>query len=153
MLKIPSPSTLIFSGVSGLGKSTLLFEILKHATGMFEQVPAQIIYCYNIYQNGIFNRMKTEVDNLLFFQGFLKKEDLKCFADHRRHAVLIIDDLMSQCSISQDIFDLFTIFSPHMNFTVFLLVQNLFPHGKLFRTVSLMCINSHFSKTNAICFK
>ena len=54
--------------------------------------------------------------------------------------MLIIDDLMSQCSISQDICDLFTIFSHHMNFTVFFLVQNLFAHGKLFRTISL---NTH----------
>lgn len=140
VLKLPSPSTLIFSGVSGSGKSTLVYEILKHAKGMFEQMPAKIVYCYNIYQNELFDRMKREVDNLQFFQGIPKRDDLERFADHGGHSVLIIDDLMSQCSISQDVCDLFTIFSHHMNFTVFLLVQNLFAHGKLFRTISL---NAH----------
>ena len=47
---------------------------------------------------------------------------------------------MSQCAVSQDICDLFPIFSHHMNFTVFFLVQNLFAQGKLFRTISL---NAH----------
>ena len=56
------------------------------------------------------------------------------------HSVLILDDLMAKCSVSQDICDLFTIYSHHMNFTVFYLVQNLFSGGKQFRTISL---NTH----------
>ena len=140
VLKIPSPSTLIFSGPSGSGKSTLVYKILKRAKGMFEKMPVQIVYCYNIYQNEFFDRMKEEVENLQFFQGIPTREDLERFSKPGQHSVLIIDDLMSQCAVSQDICDLFTIFSHHMNFTVFFLVQNLFAQGKLFRTISL---NAH----------
>lgn len=140
VLKIPCPSSSIFSGPSGSGKSTLVYEILKHARGMFEKIPNQIIYCYNIYQNELFDRMKKDVDNLQFFQGIPKKEDLQIWSSVGQNSVLVIDDLMSQCAISQDICDLFTIFSHHMNFTVFFLVQNLFAHGKLFCTISL---NAH----------
>lgn len=140
VLKIPSPSTLIFCGPSGSGKSTLVYEILKHAGGMFEETPFQIIYCYNIYQNDLFDQMMKNVANLYFFQGIPQKEDLERFACSGQHSVLVLDDLMSQCSVSQDICDLFTIFSHHMNFTVFFLVQNLFANGKQFRTISL---NTH----------
>lgn len=140
LLKIPSPSSLIFSGPSGSGKSTLLYEILKRAKGIFEKMPFQIIYCYNIYQNDLFDRMIKDVANLHFFQGIPQREDLERFASSGQHSVLVLDDLMSQCSVSQDICDLFTIFSHHMNFTVFFLVQNLFANGKQFRTISL---NTH----------
>ena len=140
VLKIPSPSTLILSGPSGSGKSTLVYEILKHAKGIFEKMPKQIIYCYNIYQTDLFNHMERDVKNLRFFQGMPSKEDLESWSIDRQHSVLIIDDLMSKCAESQDICNLFTIFSHHMNFTVFLLVQNLFANGKQFRTISL---NTH----------
>ena len=84
--------------------------------------------------------MERDVKNLRFFQGMPSKEDLESWSIDRQHSVLIIDDLMSKCAESQDICDLFTIFSHHMNFTVFLLVQNLFANGKQFRTISL---NTH----------
>ena len=139
VLKIPSPSTAIFCGCTSSGKSTLVYEMLKHSRGMFEKVPHQIIYCYNIYQD-LFDRMKEDVDNIQFFQGLPTKEDLERWSSAGEHSVLVLDDLMSKCSVSQDISDLFTIFSHHMNFTVFLLVQNLFSNQKQFRTISL---NSH----------
>lgn len=140
VLKIKSPSTIICSGASGSGKSTLIYEILKHARGMFEQLPCQIIYCYNIYQNDLYDRMKKDVNHLQFFEGLPTKEDLERWSSVSEHSVLVLDDLMAKCSISQDICDLFTIFSHHMNFTVFFLVQNLFSNGKQFRTISL---NAH----------
>lgn len=140
VLKIPSPSTVLCCGVSGSGKSTLVYEILKRARGMFERMPDQIVYCYNIYQKGLYDRMQKDVENLRFFEGLPTKEDLDRWSCAGGHSVLILDDLMAKCSVSQDICDLFTIFSHHMNFTVFFLVQNLFLNGKQFRTISL---NSH----------
>lgn len=140
VLKIPSPSTIIVSGPSGSGKSTLVYEILRHARGMFEKEPCQVIFCYNIYQNGLYDRLRKDVINLHFFQGMPMKEDLEAWSKGEMHSVLILDDLMAKCSASQDICDLFTIYSHHMNFTVFFLVQNLFSNGKQFRTISL---NAH----------
>ena len=140
VLKIPSPSTVIFSGVSGCGKSTLVYKILKNARGMFAKIPAQIIFCYNIYQNELYDLLKKDVGNIQFFQGLPEKSDLEGWGSSSNHSVIILDDLMSQCSSSQHICDLFTIFSHHMNFTVFFLIQNLYSYGKQFRTISL---NAH----------
>lgn len=140
VLKIPSPSTLIVCGPSGSGKSTLVYEILKHGRGIFDKVPCQVIFCYNIYQSSLYDQLKRDVDNIQFFEGLPAKEDLEMWSNGKDHSVLVLDDLMAKCSSSQDICDLFTVFSHHMNFTVFFLVQNLFSGGKQFRTISL---NSH----------
>ena len=48
---------------------------------------------------------------------------------------------MSQCSDDQRVADLFTRGSHHLGISVLYLTQNLFPHGKLSRTISL---NSHY---------
>ena len=140
VLKIPSPATIIVAGPSGCGKSTLVYKILKHARGMFAKLPHQIIFCYNIYQQELYNQLEKDVENLRFFQGLPEKSDLESWGSDQHHSVLVLDDLMAQCSSSQDISDLFTIFSHHMNFTVFFLIQNLFSYGKQFRTISL---NAH----------
>ena len=55
--------------------------------------------------------------------------------------MIILDDLMSQCSSDQRIVDLFTRGSHHRGITVLFLTQNLLPPGKLSRTISL---NSHY---------
>ena len=48
---------------------------------------------------------------------------------------------MSQCSNDQRVVDLFTRGSHHRGISVLYLAQNLFPPGKLSRTISL---NSHY---------
>ena len=139
VLKIPSPSTIIVSGPSGSGKSTLVYKMLRHARGMFEEQPCQIIVCYNIYQNDMYDRLRKDIKIYVLFKDCLRKKTWRHGA-LEKNTVLILDDLMAKCSSSQDICDLFTIYSHHMNFTVFFLVQNLFANGKQFRTISL---NAH----------
>ena len=56
-------------------------------------------------------------------------------------SLLILDDLMSECSKDPRVSDLFTRGSHHKGISVFYLTQNLFPPGKLSRTISL---NSHY---------
>lgn len=139
LLKFQSPTTVLISGPSGSGKTTLVYEILKQASRMFSKPPSQIIYCYGVYQN-LYDDMKVDVCNLTFFEGLPSREDLETWSMKGEHSLLVLDDLMAKCSSSQDICDLFTIFSHHMNFSVFFLVQNLFSGGKQFRTISL---NAH----------
>ena len=55
--------------------------------------------------------------------------------------LLVLDDLMSECSKDQRVSDLFTRGSHHKGISVLYLTQNLFPPGKLSRTISL---NSHY---------
>lgn len=126
ILKFKCPTAVIISAPSGSGKTTLVFEILKRASIMFSKPPSQIIYCYGVYQN-LYDDMKTIIDNLTFFEGLPSKENLEAWSIKGDHSLLILDDLMAKCSTSQDICDLFTAHSHHMNFSVFFLVQNLSP--------------------------
>ena len=57
------------------------------------------------------------------------------------HSLVVLDDLMSQCSNDQRVADLFTHGSHHRGISVVYLTQNLFPPGKLSRAISL---NSHY---------
>ena len=58
------------------------------------------------------------------------------------NSLVILDDLMSQCSNNQRMSDLFTRGSHHRGISILYLTQNLFPPGKLSRTISL---NSHYT--------
>ena len=79
-------------------------------------------------------------------EGF--PDNLNDMARGHDHSLVVLDDLMSQCSNDQrvaDLFtrgsDLFTRGSHHRGISVLYLTQNIFPPGKLSRTISL---NSHY---------
>ena len=57
------------------------------------------------------------------------------------NSLIVLDDLISQCSNNQRVADLFMRGSHHRGISVLYLTQNLFPPGKLSRTISL---NSHY---------
>ena len=55
------------------------------------------------------------------------------------NSLIVLDDLMSQCSNDSRVADLFTRGSHHRGISVMYLTQNLFPPGKLSRAISLNC--------------
>ena len=55
--------------------------------------------------------------------------------------ILVLDDLMRNCSDEELILDLFTKVSHHCDVTCIYLTQNLFPPGKFSRSISL---NAHY---------
>ena len=65
--------------------------------------------------------------------------DLDHLTKGHDHSIIVLDDLMSECSKDQRVSDLFTRGSHHKGISVFYLTQNLFPPGKLSRTISLNC--------------
>ena len=91
-----------------------------------------------MYQKEFAELSKT-VPNIQFVEGF--PNDLYDMTDAHDSSMVILDDLMSQCSNDQRVVDLFTRGSHHRGITVLFLTQNLFPPGKLARTLSL---NAHY---------
>ena len=63
------------------------------------------------------------------------------FPPNCRPGILILDDLMRNCSDDERILDLFTKVSHHCDVTCIYLTQNLFPPGKFSRSISL---NAHY---------
>ena len=82
--------------------------------------------------------MMQTIPNLTFVEGFAENlNDMLC-----TNCLVIVDDLMSQCSHNQSMSDLFTKGSHHRGIChVSNTIQNLFPLGKQSRTISL---NSHY---------
>ena len=112
--------------------------MLRKLEYLFSSIPSKIIYSYGVYQKEFAELSKT-VPNIQFVERF--PNDLYDMADAHDSSMVILDDLMSQCSNDQRVVDLFTRGSHHRGITVFFLTQNLFPPGKLSRTLSL---NAHY---------
>ena len=129
--------THILAGVSGSGKSSFIYNILKHQHVMFGNNPPKLIkYYYGIYQP-MFDEMKSTIPNISFHSGLPSHEDLEGFTDPSFHTALIFDDLMDLAKDSVLVQDIFTKISHHRFCTCFLLLQNLYAQGKTMRTISL----------------
>ena len=98
-------------------------------------VPTKTIYCYREYQKE-FDELPPNAE---LVEGF--PDHLNDMVRGHDHSLVVLDDLMSQCSNGQRVADLFTRGSHHRGISVVYLTQNLFPPGKLSRTISL---NSHY---------
>ena len=128
------PSNFYISGQSQCGKSYLVRRLLYYLNELFHPVPSKVIYCYGEYQKEF-----DELHGVDFIEGF--PQDLNEITQGHDQTLLILDDLMSECSKDQRVSDLFTRGSHHKGHSVLYLTQNLFPPGKLSRTISL---NSHY---------
>ena len=109
--------------------------MLRHLEELFYPVPTKIIYCYGECQKE-FDELPSNVE---LIEGF--PDNLNAMVRGHDSSLVVLDDLMSQCSNDQRVADLFTRGSYHRGISVLYLTQNLFPPGKLSRTISL---NSHY---------
>jgi hypothetical protein len=134
-VRFRTPANFFICGQTQSGKSYLTRRILQNAGELFEPVPTKIIYCYGEYQKE-FEELSPCVEMI---EGF--PDDISSLTTGHENSLIVLDDLMSQCSSDQRAVDLFTRGSHHMGVSVLYLTQNLFPPGKLSRTISL---NSHY---------
>ena len=143
VFRFKTPSNILVSSTTGGGKTTLVYQILKNASVMFEVSPQAIIYCYNVYQKPLFDQMKSEIENIHFHESIPDRETLEEWnTSYPQTKIIVLDDLLQKVCTSSDIVDLFTVCSSHMNYTVFCLVQNVFgDSSRKFRTMSL---NTHY---------
>ena len=133
--RFKTPANFYISGQTQAGKSHFTRRMLRHLEELFYPVPTKIIYCYGEYQKK-FDELPSNVE---LMEGF--PENLSDMVRGHDHSLVVLDDLMSQCSNDQRVADLFTRGSHHRGISVLYLTQNLFPPGKLSRTISL---NSHY---------
>ncbi len=110
--------------------------MLNYLEEMFHPLPTKTIYCYREYQKE-FDEFPSNVE---LIEGF--PSDLSQLTKGHDNSLIVLDNLMSQCSNDPCVADLFTRGSHHCGISVLYLTQNLFPPGKLSRTISL---NSHYS--------
>ena len=139
LIKFETPTTCLLSGATGVGKSWLIYKILKHAEGMFTTPPKKIIYCYGVYQE-LYDEMQRNIPNIEFYNRLPSRDDLDSWnVTCSRHKGLILDDLLQRAAKNANIVDLFCQYSHHMNFTTFFVVQNLFADG-----IQCISLNTHY---------
>lgn len=122
-----SPCTSLVCGPTGSGKTYTLLKFLRHPT-LFEKPPVKIIWCYSVYQEK-FNEYRDAIE---FHEGIY---DVKSLGNIEGHKIIILDDLMHK--LNEDIAETFTVYSHHLNVTVFFITQNIFHQNKYMRDVSL----------------
>jgi len=129
------PFTCLIAGPTQSGKTHLVEKILYFTDVLISPPPQRIVYCYSTWQSK-FDEMRANIKKLEFHQGLI--ESAEELSSHENN-LIILDDLMKECEMSESILNMFTIDSHHRNISVFFLTQNLFSRGKYMRTISLNC--------------
>ena len=136
------PSTILISGVSSSGKTSLTKRILENRTSLFRpEVPNYVVLIYHTWQN-VYKEMVDEGVIQLCLNELPDSQTLKEIGDEHKGSggiILVLDDQLN--NLQSNIVDIFCVQSHHLKMTVILLVQTLFMPNKEFRTISL---NSHY---------
>lgn len=127
---------IVDTGPTGSGKSVLMKKILENSNSLIFPNVEECIINYSVWQT-LYEQIQVPFP-IKFLEGITNIEDIP---RDNKHRLIIIDDLMNTLSESQEVCDLYTKYSHHLNISVIILVQNLFEKGKYFRTISL---NTHY---------
>lgn len=130
---LKAPFTMVVSGMTQSGKSTLTADLLKRRDEIIESSRPirNVCYCYSEYQHKLFVDLQSHIPGIRFHNGL--PEDFEEFSD----GIVVLDDLMSEASKSEDVCAAFTRKSHHHNICLIILVQNFF-HKNL-RNITTNC--------------
>ena len=124
-LKLIHPFSLIVSGPTSSGKSTLLFQFLENLHLNTDPAIERVVFIYGVYQD-VYNKYPK-----FFFTDNLDYMDLKPTVP----TVIVLDDVMSSVNNSKKLEELFTRGVHHRKISVILTLQNLFYHGSVMKTL------------------
>lgn len=136
--KFKHPMTARFVGPTSCGKTTFLCHIIEQK--LIDPWPQNILYCYgSAWQTPVFDRLKKK-HNVTFCKGF----DESMIQSHAGSGPLLVicDDLVLEMKDSESAANMFMRGSHHLNMSVILIEQTLFPKGR--SSVSLKQ-NSHYT--------
>jgi DNA replication protein DnaC len=105
-VRFKTPANFYISGQSQTGKSYLVRQLLYNLNDLFDPVPSKIVYCFAEHQE-VFHDMAQEIPNISFVKRF--PDNVYDILEGYKNSLVIIDDLMSECSKDQRVSDLFTV--------------------------------------------
>lgn len=121
----------------------MALEIIRNSSTMYTVPPKAILYCYGVYQPK-FDSLEQEIENFKLHEGLPTRETIMALKEEGRnggvekeHSLIILDDLQSAMSKSDDIVNLFTRDIHHSNTSCITLMQNALHQSKYSRTISL----------------
>ena len=143
VLKFITPSVTQLIGPSLSGKSTIMFEILLKREIVFDRKMGKIYYCFGALSSS-YEKVKAAIgDDITFISGLPTEEQVKKWSSNSTTGpiILILDDLMEEISRSIPCQHLVTRLTHHCQLSLFILSQNLFQKGGIYRCLSL---NTHY---------
>ena len=129
--ELESPFRLIVAGGSGSGKTEFVKKVVNKR--FYSNTIENIIYCYPDYLTEI----PTEFDVRVQYHAGLP--DTSFMASIPDGSLIILDDLMLECSKCEAISKLFTVVARKRRISVILIVQNVYQQGRYFRSIRLNC--------------
>ena len=142
-LKFIIPANIMIIGPSLSGKSTMMFDILLQKSTAFDKSMGRAYYCYGTFSEQ-YTKIKSQLgDDIEFISGIPTEDVVRKWASASEGLpiILILDDLMEQISKSVTCQDLVTKITHHCEMALFILTQNMFQKGPIYRCVSL---NTHY---------
>lgn len=140
-VRLRTPFSCIIAGSSSSGKTYLLSQILRVKKFLFTKPPVKTILFYEEYQDIYDKMLKSKaIDEV--YKGMPSVEEIKKMAQPYKEgngSCFIFDDSMH--NIKDEISQLFTTYSHHLNCSMFFVTQNLFLQNQEYRTMSM---NSHY---------
>ena len=136
--RLKFPFSWLIVGSSGCGKTTHVLNFLRYQAEMTNNpLCKNIIYFYNEWQDA-FTSIKNENIVTSWQKGLPTLEMVKTAVINYTSSggsIVVIDDFAHM--INQDILEMFTVLSHHMNCCIILLSQFLFSKNPIHRMISL----------------
>lgn len=126
---LSTPFRLIVAGGSGSGKTEFVKTLVNKR--FYAEALTNIIYCYPDYLTEI----PTEFD--VAVQYYAGLPDTTFMSTIPNDSLLILDDMMIECSKCEDIAKLFSVVARKRRISVILIVQNVYQQGRHFRNIRL----------------
>lgn len=137
-LRFETPSTWLISGPSQSGKTQFALKVISKADQIFKspEVGQNCIFYYKKWQPAYDSLIQNKAVALINKLPSAQDVSSRCGPFSKTGgSLVVIDDFMQE--ITSDISEIFTVLSHHLNLTVLLLTQNLFPRSKFARDISL----------------
>jgi len=142
------PATHYVSGPSTSGKTFRTGEILRHKDDLLRggDKILNVVFCYDQWQpsyddlksEGLVTRWENKMPTVDEFSSWVSP------SKHKGGSIVVIDDFMSK--IGDDLDQIFRVTGRHLNASVFVLLQSLFPPQKMARQISLNTKYMHIHK-------
>lgn len=132
-----SNSSILIVAPTNSGKSTLVTDILKYKQQLFDDPPLRIMFCYRYTQSIFEDLTATHAPQIDFHFGLPSEDEIDAFSHPDEHRLIVLDDLATDIINSSVIENLITGACHHKRLTTVITLQNLFPRGKIARTIFL----------------